>query len=309
MTEISSFIQGFDDRSQLERQVDAANQRNNWLRQMELAQWAEMNKNNELHEAGGKRDGSRQGALRVSTPDESQCSSILATTGNSPDATTHTQKTSSDMTENGDLTEVSATMHDTPISSVGWTARDMAVLLSAGKCPETRTPTEAVTAMVAAHTDGIQTRTSQQSIDVSVMQSALLSPLSLPGKLASTKDGNLRDAKSGETASLPTEAQQSEAPTWQKRLLHVTGDGQDVAVWIRDSELDLTESSTLVSRLAGEFSDSGLRLKRVTVNGKLEYRANDPNLPDDDHFMKTTREQEMEPKNPITTATREDHAA
>ncbi|RSZ56291.1 hypothetical protein EJB06_25695, partial [Massilia atriviolacea] len=44
MTKISAYIAAPDDKTAATRQADAANQRDSWLRQMELAQLAEMGK-------------------------------------------------------------------------------------------------------------------------------------------------------------------------------------------------------------------------------------------------------------------------
>jgi hypothetical protein len=65
----------------------------------------------------------------------------------------------------------------------------------------------------------------------------------------------------------------SEAPDWQKRMMHLTGDGDDVQLWIRDGELSPAQSQQLVARLAADVAAMGLRLKEATVNGKPALRA------------------------------------
>jgi hypothetical protein len=64
-----------------------------------------------------------------------------------------------------------------------------------------------------------------------------------------------------------------EAPDWQKRVMHLTGDGDDVQLWIRDGELSPAQTQQLVARLAGDVAAMGLRLKEATVNGKPTLRA------------------------------------
>ncbi len=318
MTKISSYFQGFDDRSQLERQVDATNQRNSWLRQMELAQWSEMNQINELNESGTGLGNTRQGTFQARTVDENHhSSSMLATSTKDADAATHVQAQSTGVEESDSRHGTEALVHDVPSSTGGWTARDLSVLLSAGKCPETRASAGTSTGLVemsAGREVGAQFQVRQQTLDAPIVQGALPRPLPLPSLHESTKGGNPREAKSAQEESTQresstTETQQAEMPTWQKRLIHVTSDGREVAVWIRDSELGAAQSSTLVCRLASEFADSGLRLKSATVNGKLEYRADNADLPDGDSFVESTGDRDTDSMNSTITTTREDHAA
>lgn len=318
MTKISSFLQGFDDRSQLERQVDATNQRNSWLRQMELAQWSEMNQTNEAHDSGRGLEDTRQGTFQARPRDESHHgSSTLATSWKDADAATHAQAQSTSMEQSDSRQGTGAPMHCVPSPTGGWTARDLSVLLSAGKCPETRAPTETARGlgeMSAGREEGAQLLIRQQTLDAPIVQGALPRPLPLPSGHENTKGGNPREARSSQEESMqressPTETQLAEMPTWQKRLMHVTSDGQDVAVWIRDSELGSAQSSTLVSRLAGEFADSGMRLKSATVNGKLEYRADNADSPDGDSFVDGAGDLDTDSRNSTITTTREDHAA
>jgi hypothetical protein len=62
-------------------------------------------------------------------------------------------------------------------------------------------------------------------------------------------------------------------PEWQKRVMHLTGDGDDVRLWIRDGELSPAQTQQLVARLAGDVAAMGLRLTQATVNGKPTLRA------------------------------------
>ena len=55
--------------------------------------------------------------------------------------------------------------------------------------------------------------------------------------------------------------------------MHVTGEGEDVKLWIRDSKLNAAQTQNLVYRLAGDIAGMGMRLKDATVNGKLAFRS------------------------------------
>ena len=55
---------------------------------------------------------------------------------------------------------------------------------------------------------------------------------------------------------------------WQKRLMHVAQEGQDLSVSIRDSALDDRQSVAIVNRLAADAAQAGLKLGNATVNGK-----------------------------------------
>lgn len=55
---------------------------------------------------------------------------------------------------------------------------------------------------------------------------------------------------------------------WQKRLIHVSQQETNVSVSIRDTSLNAYQSSQIVSRLAFDAAQEGLTLKHATVNGK-----------------------------------------
>jgi hypothetical protein len=65
-------------------------------------------------------------------------------------------------------------------------------------------------------------------------------------------------------------------PDWQKRMLHLTGQADDVAVWIRDQDLTPAQSQLLLARVAADVAGMGLRLKGATINGKPVLRAGVP---------------------------------
>ncbi len=60
---------------------------------------------------------------------------------------------------------------------------------------------------------------------------------------------------------------------WQKRLMHLTGEGDDIKLWIRDNKLSLVQSQNLVYRLASDIASMGMRLTDATINGKRAFRT------------------------------------
>lgn len=62
-----------------------------------------------------------------------------------------------------------------------------------------------------------------------------------------------------------------EKQTWQKRLMHLTGEGDDLKLWIRDSKLTEIQSQSLINRLASDIAGMGMRLMDATVNGKSAF--------------------------------------
>ncbi len=64
---------------------------------------------------------------------------------------------------------------------------------------------------------------------------------------------------------------------WQKRMIHVAQDGQDVSLSIRDNTLLPNQSAQIVSRLAGDVAQSGLRLRSATINGKTVLKQSRSN--------------------------------
>lgn len=103
------------------------------------------------------------------------------------------------------------------------------------------------------------------------------------------------------TPEAPTEQSElTEKPEFQKRLMHLTSDGSDVSLWIRDSELSQQQSQNLVYRLAGDFANAGMRLRGITVNGKPAWQANDVNS---DSHSRTTSAQDSEEASAIEGTT------
>ncbi|WP_164558036.1 hypothetical protein, partial [Massilia atriviolacea] len=100
-----------------------------------------------------------------------------------------------------------------------------------------------------------------------------------PVRLAAALAASSTEADAQEAAparqGADSDAELGEKPAWEKRMMHLTGDGKDVDVWIRDGELDPAQSMSLIYRLAGDMASAGLRLKGATVNGKPALRPGD----------------------------------
>jgi hypothetical protein len=107
------------------------------------------------------------------------------------------------------------------------------------------------------------------------LQAATLAPVVAPAALAAAAPLRTSPpaAAAAEAPAPDTAPDTAEAPAWQKRVMHLTGDGDDVKLWIRDGELSPAQTQQLVARLAGDVAAMGLRLKEATVNGKPALRA------------------------------------
>jgi hypothetical protein len=107
-----------------------------------------------------------------------------------------------------------------------------------------------------------------------VLQAAAPVPVAVPALAAAAPlRANLPAAPAAEAPAPDTLPDTGDAPAWQKRVMHLTGDGDDVKLWIRDGELSPAQTQQLVARLAGDVAAMGLRLKEATVNGKPALRA------------------------------------
>lgn len=66
----------------------------------------------------------------------------------------------------------------------------------------------------------------------------------------------------------PEESDRAPPPKWKPRLLHVTGQGDEVELWIRDTKLSQSQSAALIARIAADIGQFGLRLRGASLNGK-----------------------------------------
>lgn len=254
------------------RQTDAENQKQAWLRQMEL------NEMTLLPESGSQHNVSPKKSQNGTAQSESNQS---GTGGN-------------------DEQETSKSSADTPSTSL-LPVHPILQQADAAVRPEFSLTNSSITALQNA---GLSPDTAASSAGALLQSGTALSeqfgnvvtePVSIisePGDVAMlnflANANNLPEATSHATetdqpqkASNSDEQNDVENTEWQKRLIHVAQEGSDVSVSIRDSTLDLHQSTQIVARLAGDAAQSGLRLKNATVNGrtyvKLARNTNNSN--------------------------------
>lgn len=73
-------------------------------------------------------------------------------------------------------------------------------------------------------------------------------------------------------ASAPAALPVRERP-WPARSVHMMSDGSGAKVWIRDSGLVQATAGAILSSLAGELRLRGLRLRALTVNGRVAFES------------------------------------
>lgn len=107
-----------------------------------------------------------------------------------------------------------------------------------------------------------------------VMPRAGMAGLSLENGEAqeSTEAGDSNETAGSDFAKSTDNANSANGGTWQKRLIHVAQDGQELSLSIRDATLDARQSSQIVARVASDAAQSGLRVRSATVNGKTMIR-------------------------------------
>ncbi|NHZ89940.1 hypothetical protein F2P45_13090 [Massilia sp. CCM 8733] len=308
MTKISAFIAVADDKSAATRQADAANQRESWLRQMELAQLAGMGK------AGAARDRSdaklaaaapaalrpmpqaeravqrAEERARDAAPDERTNDagqqggdSVRAAADRAPDAAPQAPAHATAAAHAPPATQQDAQACVAQAASVitpGPAARTLqaAAILSAPATANAPAPGAPGTGMALAAAAAAGGRAgalqlARENTAPALPPVAVREPVRLSAALAArTEDGDAHEAAPARQAA-DTDAELGDKPVWEKRLMHLTGNGKDVDLWIRDGELDPAQSMSLLYRLAGDMASAGLRLKGATINGKPLLRA------------------------------------
>jgi hypothetical protein len=279
VTKINAYTAAFDAKSAPARLTDAANQRDSWLRQMELAQLAEMGKAGESHDgsaanfkapapalrpmpharrtqqeqAGADGQGQATAPPGQAAPRDEAASQAAQTRADEAGADTGasaeagTGGSTAGAAQNGQLR--------TPRSDGG-----SALAVVATPTPVPATPAgaaAAATAPLAATTVQVMQRSAARA-PAGVGETA--APPAEPGPEAENPEQPAAHAGREEPAA--------DKPNWQKRMMHLSGKGKDVDVWIRDAQLGAQQTASLVYRLAGDMASMGLRLKGATVNGK-----------------------------------------
>jgi len=374
VTKISAYLPGFDEKSPLARQTDAENQRDSWLRQMELAQLSEMSQAGAANASGANanktapsaswrailqphtadiKDGQTasasplhhsshavvqtgdQGAASINvqadTASEHAVANDTATQIQGARPVTRPQTTPIASAANAytqTLPQAAAIRSDVPAAQPAAVADAIPAPQAAAAMPAPQTgmkqavaassvePDRAsdqaatrlqspanretedgagnapgkrdmpgilpliygVAAIAGMRANAAQAISVQQSADTPAIQTtplraAALSPVLMPDGDQQETMAAVEEAKQDQAPS--ADAPLEEKPIWQKRLMHMTGEGEDVKLWIRDHQLDTAQSRNLVYRLAGDIAGMGMRLKDATINGKLAFRSGD----------------------------------
>ena len=293
MSRIDAYLAPPDELAAGTRRLDAANQRDNWLRQMELAQMAQM---------GATSGPSAPAPLPAAQLPRAPMHAPLRAAESHERATPHP---AADGMESDEATPApdarpadgkagqQAQSDDSPPAAANEAAMTAASQASAMAHAAPAAPSVPAAPAADGRAAASPTAIVAAALPAGVTGAAL--PAAAPSSLAegvTTMQAAaqraqmlLRAASAGapETADTPEAAEApaaggdtpAEAPDWQKRMMHLTGDGDDVKLWIRDGELSPSQSQQLVARLAADVAAMGLRLKEATVNGKPALRAAD----------------------------------
>ncbi|WP_332879672.1 hypothetical protein [Massilia sp. S19_KUP03_FR1] len=232
MTTIESAAPGPDAFSSGPRRVDTANQRAAWLRQMELVQMAGMK----------------------STPAAAAPPPLRATSTAPAPAPTHDG-------------EGAATGHRASVPA----AHDSSTAARAdraGDPPAARavTPVAAVPAESMRRASGSAPGAVPAPVLLPVTPRSVAPAGVVIGAVAAVRAPLPRALPSAPGRADPPDP--GAAPDYQKQRMHLTGEGDDVKLWIRDGALAPATSQQLVARLAGDVAAMGLRLKQASINGK-----------------------------------------
>ncbi|MFZ6659033.1 hypothetical protein [Undibacterium sp. TJN19] len=76
---------------------------------------------------------------------------------------------------------------------------------------------------------------------------------------------------------------------WEKRMMHLITEGKNVNVWIRDQNIETSQTPQLISRLVSEMAASGMRLNGASVNGKLVFKNEEDAEGDKESLTETDR--------------------
>jgi len=321
MISIGSTVPGADELTQLTRTRDAENQRNSWLREMELAQLSEMGK---LDTAGAWSAGAEPSGS--SAWQSTTLASFAAVGDRSAQADTPaTEAAQQAPAANRHDAESNAAASDGTTAESGANhaaARSNAIAAQDTSNPEAvetnlsggRPAATASSLPGTAALAGVTPQAAAVKLDAmpALLQtaqpravSALPSMLHASGQrdAAATQEQTQADEPAGADPSL------DDKPSWEKRLMHVTGEGQDVDVWIRDSTLGANQSLSLAYRLAGDIAGMGLRLRGATVNGKPLYRAAGAGPSQPQNHTPTGQDTGIGTRHSTIANTEEDHGA
>ncbi|BBB70241.1 hypothetical protein UNDYM_5988 (plasmid) [Undibacterium sp. YM2] len=103
-------------------------------------------------------------------------------------------------------------------------------------------------------------------------RAAGLSRNTLPGQTQDQNEVHAESQEPADEAKAAVREQELDKQIWQKRMMHITTEDQNVNVWIRDQEINTEQTPQLIRQLTREMTESGLRLNGATINGKLVFK-------------------------------------
>lgn len=242
MTMITSFLPPPDERSLAVRPSETANQRDSWLRQMELAQVADMNQAGRHAASATPARSTAQRPLPVQPPAARPASPMPA----GPAAPAP-----------GPGNDQSHGCQAARAPAAGAARRSTAGLAK---------PPAATQFAAASASSGTAWHAEEATL---VATTALLSRQLRTRMAASAMQQDAAAEGTDSEAPVLGETAATEAPVWEERKIHFTGQGEEVNVWIRDNALTAPAGAQVVAQLAQEIAGMGLRMKNVTINGKL----------------------------------------
>ncbi len=99
-------------------------------------------------------------------------------------------------------------------------------------------------------------------------------PVSVAAMDVGLHSANPPDPRASEgEAPLPGAAASVPREPLPARAVHLMVDGSGAKVWIRDNDLTQARAGEIVASLAAELAERGLRLRALTVNGRVAFEA------------------------------------
>jgi hypothetical protein len=148
-------------------------------------------------------------------------------------------------------------------------------------------PRASASAASGFRSDALEFPERESGESVCASQPAVVESLSAQSRVAETGvvpdrvgDADFRAASATDPAGKTPDANppagvalQPRDRPWPARSVHMTMDSAGARVWIRDSALTQEAAGGMVSSLAGELALRGLRLRALTINGRLAFEV------------------------------------
>ncbi|MBV8659144.1 MAG: hypothetical protein JO142_15090 [Burkholderiales bacterium] len=284
------------------RRTDTANQRDAWLKQMEGAQCSLLEQSNgQTPQQGEKRSESHRNQTG-SVPSAHQTRAVAASPvvamksvqvadatvqgSQRAPAVAHVAASSVTRPQASKVSNTLTAAAETSAHAIGLLASDTAMPRDAAMADLTTRRTDiqpgqfvqefAVGPASALALDAEAGTPNPAQLTQVQPSSAAGMTLTLADQPSHAGSGTAEEAPSENPADPAPGGEHKEAGTtgepWQKRMMHLTADGQDVSVSIRDNQLNHQASTQVIYRLAADVAAAGFRLRNVTINGKALLR-------------------------------------